>query len=114
MKSSCILIVEDEAAKAEPFETYLTQKGYFPLVYMDGASASEDIENGLLYDLALFDLALPYHDGIDLLRLSKELHPDIAVLTMSAYDFSHELSQRHFKKPFRLEELLRGIQNIIT
>ncbi len=108
-----ILIVEDEPANMELFETYLSKMGYVVCPYNLGGKAYEGINSGLSYDLAIFDLSLPYIDGFELLKISKSLHPEIPVFTMSAYAFQHELVQRHFQKPFRLEDLLREIKKFL-
>lgn len=108
-----ILIVEDDPANAELFETYLSKSGYAVYVYLNGMRAYEAIENGFQYDLGLFDLSLPFCDGFELLKISKEKNSDIPVFTMSGYAFRHELSQRHLHKPFRLEDLLKEVKSVL-
>lgn len=104
-----IFIVEDDPTNAELFETYL-QENFSILIYLDGSKAKQDLENGLSYDLAIFDLSLPYQAGLELIQYAKKLHPTIPIWTMSGYDFQHESIQRHCIKPFRLEYLLRIIE----
>lgn len=83
-----ILVVNDI-----PFGVYLEKclgEDYLVMTFTDSDEARREIESGLMYDLALFDLSFPSRQGTDgnvLTRLSKRLHPNIPVLTYSSHTF---------------------------
>ena len=74
------------------------------------------------YDVCLFDYKMEGLNGIDLLRITKDLHPRCPVFIISAMLNIDELCKKEIKagllagtisKPFDVEELLQKIRVVI-
>jgi DNA-binding NtrC family response regulator len=79
-----ILIVDDDMIVRESMSNWLKEEGYAVDTSEDGLSGLEKIKTNN-YDLAVVDIKMPGMDGIELLKLSKEIYPDLPVLVMTAY-----------------------------
>jgi DNA-binding NtrC family response regulator len=79
-----ILLAEDRASLRRVLAETLTRSGYEVTEAADGGHAMACIEEGG-YDLALFDLKMPVHSGLDLLKASKEKWPLAPVVILTAY-----------------------------
>jgi EAL domain-containing protein (putative c-di-GMP-specific phosphodiesterase class I) len=73
-----LLIVDDDELVGRVLVRVLRGKGYEPTLARDGRHASELLSNG--FDLVLTDVNMPNLDGIGLLRLVRELDPDLPVI----------------------------------
>src|SRR5579875_2423890 len=74
-----ILIIDDEAALRETLEALLTLEGYQVDSAANGEAGVEKIDRNA-YDLVLLDLALPGKNGIEILGVIRERHPDLPVI----------------------------------
>ncbi len=79
-----ILIVDDDMIVRESMSNWLKEEGYAVDTSEDGLSGLEKIKTNN-YDLAVVDIKMPGMDGIELLKLSKEIYPDLPILVMTAY-----------------------------
>lgn len=79
-----ILIVDDDMIVRESMSNWLQEEGYAVDTSEDGLSGLEKIKANN-YDLAVVDIKMPGMDGIELLKLSKEIYPDLPILVMTAY-----------------------------
>jgi DNA-binding NtrC family response regulator len=80
-----ILIVEDEAAIRLALSGLLRREGYEVEQAEDGAAAVARLR-AEAFDLVLTDLALgPGPSGMDVLRVSRELHPEAPVVMITAH-----------------------------
>ena len=79
-----ILLAEDRASLRRVLAETLARSGYEVTEAADGAHALARIEDGG-YDLALFDLKMPVHGGLELLKASKEKWPIAPVVILTAY-----------------------------
>lgn len=79
-----ILIVDDDMIVRESMGNWLEEEGYTVDTSEDGLSGLEKIKTKN-YDLAVVDIKMPGMDGIELLKLSKEMFPDLPILVMTAY-----------------------------
>jgi DNA-binding NtrC family response regulator len=106
-----ILIVEDEATLREGIATAFRDGGWQVNAAGDGAEAISRLE-GEVFDVVVTDYKMPESSGMDVLRRSKQLNEDTAVLIMTAYG-TVEMAVEAMKagandyvlKPFPLEEL---------
>ncbi len=118
------LLVDDIAAYTEAIEVYLEDNS---TVYK-AASLDEALEIARSHtvDLALVDIRLdeadPQNkDGIELVKKLKEIHPQTAVIVMSAYqefDYAVEAlnagADYFMKKPVNPDELLEAVNKLFA
>lgn len=71
MAANRILVVEDDAALADGIAANLQYVGYEYMIFDDGKSAAEYLENDHSFDLALLDIMLPGIDGFALFPIWK-------------------------------------------
>jgi DNA-binding NtrC family response regulator len=79
-----LLLAEDRATLRQALAETLKRAGFDVAEAADGRLAMELIESGG-YDLALFDLKMPVHNGLDLLRASRARWPLAPVILLTAY-----------------------------
>lgn len=78
-----ILLVEDEQVLLEDYGQALTEAGYTVASFAVGSDAAEWLSRNEP-DLVVTDVVMPGINGLDLARLSLELHPETPVLFVSA------------------------------
>jgi len=79
-----ILLVEDDAGLARVLRLLLEDAGDKVEVAASLAEAKASIASQA-HDLVVTDLKLPDGDGLEVLKLSRELRPDVPVLMMTAF-----------------------------
>jgi DNA-binding NtrC family response regulator len=106
-----ILIIDDESFIRENVARILSDEGYQVCQAADTREASELVSTGDI-DLALLDLNLGPENGIDLLKILKELEPDLLVIIItgfgsveSAVDALKMGAFHYMKKPFKADAL---------
>lgn len=114
---SNILVVDDKSDMCDVIEQYLTDQGYQVTISTSGAQALEIFKKNHI-DLLLTDLKMPSFTGLDLLKASKEIDPELNVLIMTAYGTIDDAVQSmrlgasdFIIKPFSMDELHLKIQN---
>ena len=117
------LIVEDNAAFREMTRNMLTAR--FPFMSVsdasDGMEALGEVANSCP-DLILMDIRLPGKNGLELTREIKTLHPDVAVIILTTYDFPEyrEAAEKYgadcflVKGTTRSKEILSCIDSIVA
>lgn len=115
-----ILIIDDEAAIRESLETLLSLEGYAVETAPEGDTGLDRIDRAS-YDLVLLDLALPGKNGIEILQLIRERHPDLPVIMITAYGTVDNVveairtgAQNFVQKPWDNEKLLADIRSAIA
>ena len=110
-----LLIVEDEALIRWPLKQRLEEEGMSVLEAGDGAAALEKINDDGIEGV-LLDLRLPDMNGLEILKLLREKHPQCRVWIMTAYgtpevrDEAEQLGIEEFiDKPFQVEELVQRL-----
>jgi two-component system response regulator PilR (NtrC family) len=110
-----ILIVDDELSMRELLEYMLTRENYRVSCAQSGREAISLLEKNS-YDLLLCDIRLGDITGLDVLRASKQHHPDNVVIMISAYattetavEAMNEGAYDYVPKPFDKDELLATI-----
>ena len=104
-----ILIVDDEQSMREWLRLLFQRDGFEVLTAEDGAAAQEIVAREYL-DVILTDIRMPRLDGVQLLRVVRNIAPDAVVLMMTAHwsqdsaewkDARELGAEALFEKPFR-------------
>ena len=106
-----VLVVDDDEAVRKACCQIAAGMG-FEVVGAESATAARDILKQRRIDLLLLDLKLPGGGGLPLLEQVKALHPDTAVIVMTAFATVSSAVEAmrigagdYLTKPFALEEL---------
>lgn len=79
-----LLLAEDRASLRQALAETLNRAGFEVAEAADGRMGMELVEKGG-YDLALFDLKMPVHNGLELLKASRARWPLSPVILLTAY-----------------------------
>lgn len=114
-----ILVVEDRSSLLRTFKENLENAGFSVLTASDGFEGKKRVEEGG-YDLAIFDYKMSGPNGIELLKLSKEIYPSIPVILITAYGSVESAveamkcgSYDFITKPVDIEHLIHIISNAL-
>ncbi|MBC8017482.1 MAG: sigma-54-dependent Fis family transcriptional regulator [Verrucomicrobia bacterium] len=106
-----ILIIDDESFIRENVARILGDEGYQVCQAANGTDAREQVASGEI-DLALLDLNLGTENGIDVLKVLKEIDPELLIIIITGYGSvesavdSLKLGAFHYmKKPFKADAL---------
>lgn len=105
-----ILIVDDTPVIRSLLEELLVSEGYSVVCATDGLEALRIIENDKI-DLVFCDIHMPRKNGLDTLKESKDLDPDLLfIMTDSLPDEMAEAARQHgaiscISKPFEIKEI---------
>jgi DNA-binding response OmpR family regulator len=113
-----VLLVEDDAAIADPLARALKREGYDVDVFGDGPSALAGAEDGA--DLVVLDLGLPGMDGLEVCRQMRAGGSVVPVLVLTARADEVDTvvgldagADDYVTKPFRLAELLARVRALL-
>ncbi len=116
---SKILLIEDEESIADMLQLNLELEGYSTQIINDGAMA-KNVLNLDSFSLIVLDVMLPNLNGIDLCHYFKAEKPSLPILILSALDSGDDRidglkagADDYMTKPFRLEEFLIRVKNLI-
>jgi DNA-binding NtrC family response regulator len=119
VKSSSILIVDDETIIRNTLAEYLGQEGFAVTACATGKEALSQA-GAQRFDVALCDVQLPDLDGIEVLERLLKISPDTFVLLITAYatvENAVEAFQRgahdYLMKPILLDEVLGKIRRLL-
>lgn len=106
-----LLVVDDEPGMREFLEIMLRKEEYNVKVASNGEEAIEMLKKEP-FDLAIVDIQMPGINGIEVLKNSKENHPNTTVIMITAFA-SHESAIEAMKlgaydyitKPFKIDEI---------
>lgn len=108
---SRILIVDDEQSMLDFLSLMLKREGYEIITANSGQKAREIIKKEKV-DLIISDIKMPDIDGIELLKIIKEIIPDANVILITAYASTQTAIQAlklgaydYISKPFDIDEL---------
>ncbi|MEX2104270.1 MAG: response regulator [Bacilli bacterium] len=106
-----LLIVDDQFGIRILLNEVFEKEGYVTFQAANGKSALQIVRNEDP-DLVLLDMKIPGMDGLEILKHTKKINPNIKVIMMTAYgelDMIKEASElgaiTHFTKPFDIDEL---------
>jgi len=113
-----ILIVDDEHAVRETCATVAEQCGMKAIEVATAEQALEVLEHSPV-DILLTDLKLPQANGVELLKLVHDRHPDVTVVVLTQYgtiESAVEVTRMgaidYVTKPFRIEELRSRLERV--
>ena len=117
-----ILVADDEPHIRRILTTFLEASGFEIDEALDGAHAIEFLEGPAAYDLALLDIMMPQHTGLEVLEFTRN-HPrrwslPVIILTAKGQDTDREVAFRKgandfLTKPFSPKKLLARINELI-
>lgn len=113
-----ILIVEDEAALAEPLSYLLTREGYETTLAADGIEALSEFDRAGA-DLVLLDLMLPGLPGTEVCRELRQ-RSSVPIIMLTAKDSEVDIvvglelgADDYVTKPYSTRELLARIRAVL-
>lgn len=115
-----VLVIDDDEDIQSLLEEVLTTNPNFLVSCASNGLIGLDMMKKNVYDLVLTDIKMPVMDGIEFLKHSKQLYPDMPVVIMSGYaEFNFlaralELGANNFiRKPFVFQEVFQVILKIL-
>ena len=115
-----ILIIDDELAIRESLETLLSLEGYDVTVAGTAREGMAQIGERS-FDVVLLDLALPDKSGMDLLAEIRLVHPEQAVIMITAYGTVENAvsamqsgATNFIQKPWDNEKLLADVRSAVA
>lgn len=113
-----ILVAEDEEAIANVLRLNLQAVEYEPVIFYDGLSVKEALQEDDKYDVALLDIMLPGLDGFELLSIMNEHNIPVIFLTAKD-DVESKIkglkggAEDYIVKPFEILEVLVRIEKVL-
>jgi len=117
-----IMVVDDEAGVRQFLSRALTQEGHKVETINDAKIALERLKRER-YHLILLDIKMPGMDGFDFYRQIGKIAPSLQrrtvfitgdTLTPNTWDFLNRTKARYISKPFKLEQLKKDINRILS
>jgi DNA-binding response OmpR family regulator len=112
-----VLVIDDEPPSRDLLQSSLSKQGYEVCVAKDGFAALVQMR-GALPDLIVSDLKMPNMSGFEFLSIARRRFPQIPTIAVSG-EFHPPveplgvLADAFFAKPFRFEELLAKIVDLL-
>lgn len=119
MAANRIIVVEDDAALADGIAANLQYVGYEYMIFDDGKSAAEYLENDHSFDLALLDIMLPGIDGFELFSYMEKYNIPVIYMTAKT-DSASEIkglrdgAEDYLVKPFDVVTLLVRMEKVLA
>jgi len=117
--SASILLVDDEPATQEVLGLALRAEGYRVATASSGAEAFRRLARQE-FDVVLSDIVMPDASGLDVLERSRSLHPQAAVILMTAHATVESAIRAlrqgacdYLEKPFPLDELRERLRQLV-
>ena len=114
-----LLVADDDEAVRLSLERVLTREGYGVVLAPDGQAALDRLRQGGI-DLLLSDLRMPGLTGLELLKLAKEVAPDVDVILLTAFGTVEEAVRAmkdgaidFLTKPLQRAQLLRVVRQAL-
>ncbi len=115
-----ILVVDDEPNIRRVLEAVLARDGHTVQTAENGQQGLDIISKDSSIDLLITDLIMPDINGVELLALAKELHPQMSVLMITAHgtiksavDAMKLGAFDYVTKPFDLDEIKLVVKNAL-
>lgn len=113
-----VLLLDDEPIVVERVKASLEMSGY----QVDSFTSSKDVINilkNVKYDVLITDLKMSSPDGIEVLKIAKQLQPEIKVIIITGFatnqtaEFAKKMGAVEFiAKPFKLSQLKETLKEI--
>ena len=116
LKQATILVVDDERSVTDLLHEDLGEEGYSCVTAGTGEDALKRLSEGN-FDVVLLDLKLPGISGMDVLREAKSIHPEVAVIVVTAAGDAQTAVEAmkigavdYITKPFELERVNGSVE----
>ncbi len=110
-----VLLVDDEDTILQSLEILLDSEGHHVWKFRDSQKAADAIR-AEPFDLLITDIRMTPLDGIDLMRLAREVQPHMKYIVVTAYASEKTLKQSlalgcvaYIRKPFRMQDVLDAV-----
>ena len=120
MANERILVVDDEQGVVRSCVRILQRQGFVVSGRTDSLSVP-DLLKQEAFDLLLTDLKMPKIDGLELLKIAKEIDPHITVVLITGYGTMEDAikairlgAQGFLMKPFDAEELISAVTESLS
>jgi len=117
MKPIKVLLVDDEIDFVETLAERIKNRNLEADVAFNGEQAIE-LVHCQVPDIMILDLKLPHIDGMEVLRLMKQTHPEVEIIIVTGHGSEYNkidamlLGAFEFmEKPVNFDKLIRTIQN---
>jgi DNA-binding response OmpR family regulator len=114
-----LLVIDDDISIRELLVEYLATRGYRVDGTSDGRIALE-LMRSTSYDLVLTDFQVPHRDGLDILRVARQMSPPVPTILMTGYgtvdtavSALKEGAADFMLKPFKLRRIHEAIQQAL-
>jgi DNA-binding NtrC family response regulator len=111
-----LLVVDDEPDFAETLREFLVFKGFDVETAENGREALELVTSTRHYDLMITDLEMPEMDGLELLRLVRNVNENLPVIILTGHGTVENALQaiqegawNYFLKPVNTEKLILAV-----
>ena len=117
-----VLVVDDEIEIARLLQRILESEGHSVTAVHSGLEAREVIRSQHFH-LVICDLKMPGMNGRELYAYLKQTNPELArrvifstgdVVSDESWTFLEEVGNRFISKPFKPEQVLAGIREMLT
>ena len=115
-----ILVVDDEEVSLHNFRHILKKEGYEVTASQSGPRALHLLEENI-FDLVLTDLMMEKVGGMQILKRTRELYPDTAVIIVTGYatvDSAVEAMKggayHYLAKPYKLDEIRNVVREALA
>ena len=114
-----ILLVDDEESVLRSLKVLLSSEGHEVTAISDSGVVAETL-NENSFDLLITDIRMSPLSGMDILKISHELRPDMPALVISAYGSEKTIEQAYslgcvayIRKPFSIEEVVTAVESAL-
>ncbi len=116
-----ILIVDDDEPVLMTLDVLLRSEGHEVRPVREASEAFDVLWSSQPYDLLITDLRMAPVDGFELIRVSREVRPEMPILVVSAYldDGTVEKIESlgcagYVRKPFTVEDILGALRKVLA
>lgn len=114
-----VIVAEDDPKQAELVRRYLEREGHAVTVVGDGLAALDEVRQGKP-DLLVLDVMMPRADGLDVVRVLRAEHRELAVLMLTARTTEDDLllgldlgADDYMTKPYSPRELMARVRTLL-
>jgi len=118
---SRIMIIDDDEDVLTTLRVLLKSEGHTVIPMTDGLEAMEYLRSLERIDLLLVDLRMAPVDGMELIRVAREVRPEMPILVVSAYLDENAIKRiedlgcrGYIHKPFTAEKVVEQVQTILA
>lgn len=115
-----IMIIDDEKIVGDMAKISLEQDGYEVETFLNAGPALERLKD-VKFDVVVTDFKMKGIDGLEVLRIVKNLYPEVKVIMITAFanlDVAIEALRGEvhdfFPKPVKIKELKESIRKALT